>query len=252
MDVSARAATCNTLVRERGDVRNLELDGDGCPLVGFLCAFWSPAHQQHALFDKGCTSPGRTSSHTRQAKVSSHHQVLATGQLLDPPHERRLFRNIVHGPDCGAELGRVGVFGDGDVDLDVVSGRPALELRLDLCVAQALGSEAGSSEEAEKVSNRAGKKRGLLARTLTMYSIRLPECCSMSASAQINGLTWVLSRYDMSSNSPSGGMNEMVRSFSNRDRRTHWWNFTSSISIALPREASGTWCQRQQSQTRSE
>jgi hypothetical protein len=38
----------------------------------------------------------------------------------------------------------------------------------------------------------------------------------------------------MSSNSPSGGMNEMVLSFSNRDNRTHWWNLTSSISIAFP------------------
>ena len=43
----------------------------------------------------------------------------------------------------------------------------------------------------------------------------------------------------MSSNSPSGGMKEMVRSFSNLDNRTHWWNFTSSISIALPRAAAG-------------
>jgi hypothetical protein len=41
----------------------------------------------------------------------------------------------------------------------------------------------------------------------------------------------------MSSNSPSGGMKEMVRSFSNRDSRTHWWNLTSSISMALPRDA---------------
>ena len=37
-------------------------------------------------------------------------------------------------------------------------------------------------------------------------------------------------RYDMSSNSPSGGINEMVRSLSNRDNRTHWWNLTSSNS----------------------
>lgn len=37
----------------------------------------------------------------------------------------------------------------------------------------------------------------------------------------------------MSSNSPSGGMKEMVRSFSNRDSRTHWWNFTSSSSTDL-------------------
>ena len=37
-------------------------------------------------------------------------------------------------------------------------------------------------------------------------------------------------RYDMSSNSPSGGINEIVRSLSNRDNRTHWWNLTSSNS----------------------
>ncbi len=37
----------------------------------------------------------------------------------------------------------------------------------------------------------------------------------------------------MSSNSPSGGMKEMVRSFSKRERRTHWWNFTSSMSTDL-------------------
>lgn len=37
----------------------------------------------------------------------------------------------------------------------------------------------------------------------------------------------------MSSNSPSGGMKEMVRSFSKRESRTHWWNFTSSSSTDL-------------------
>ena len=37
----------------------------------------------------------------------------------------------------------------------------------------------------------------------------------------------------MSSNSPSGGMNEIVRSFSNLESRTHWWNLTSSSSTAL-------------------
>ena len=37
----------------------------------------------------------------------------------------------------------------------------------------------------------------------------------------------------MSSNSPSGGMKEMVRSFSKRDRRTHWWNLVSSSSTDL-------------------
>lgn len=46
-------------------------------------------------------------------------------------------------------------------------------------------------------------------------------------------LTWVLRRYDMSSNSPSGGIKEIVLSFSKRERRTHWWNFTSSSSTDL-------------------
>lgn len=39
---------------------------------------------------------------------------------------------------------------------------------------------------------------------------------------QYRTLTAVLRRYDMSSDSPSGGMKEMVRSFSKRERRTHW------------------------------
>lgn len=38
----------------------------------------------------------------------------------------------------------------------------------------------------------------------------------------------------MSSDSPSGGMKEIVLSLSKRDRRTHWWNFTSSIATVLP------------------
>jgi hypothetical protein len=84
---------------------------------------------------------------------------------------------------------------------------------------------------------------------LIMYSMRECECGSTTASIQISGFTcsgreegwapqhWrrprargvrarglacVLSRYDMSSNSPSGGMKEMVRSFSKRASRTHW------------------------------
>jgi len=32
-------------------------------------------------------------------------------------------------------------------------------------------------------------------------------------------------------------MNDIVRSFSNLESRTHWWNLTSSISIAFPRAA---------------
>merc|ERR1712159_601571 len=68
---------------------------------------------------------------------------------------------------------------------------------------------------------------------LIMYSMRLWEWGSTTASIQISGRTCVESRYDMSSNSPSGGMNEMVRSFSKRANRTHWWNLMSSKSTAF-------------------
>lgn len=37
----------------------------------------------------------------------------------------------------------------------------------------------------------------------------------------------------MRSKAPSGGMKLMVRSFSKRARRTHWWNFMSSKSTDL-------------------
>ncbi|ANB10945.1 hypothetical protein AWJ20_3739 [Sugiyamaella lignohabitans] len=74
------------------------------------------------------------------------------------------------------------------------------------------------------------------ARALTMISIRDEEKLVTRQSTRISGLTLVFRRYDMSSNSPSGGINEIVRSFSNRDRRTHWWNLTSSISMTFPDE----------------
>jgi hypothetical protein len=195
MNVSARSATGSTLARERRDtygISNLTVMGARLSVSSVRSCGWcissTPSLTKSVRVLKA-TRKGRTSSHTRQAKVSSHHQVLATGQLLDPPHERRLFRNIVHGPDCGAELGRVGVFRDGDVDLDVVGGRTALELRLDLCVAKAVRTGAGSRKKKEERTRIEPASRGLLARTLTIYSIRLPECCSMSASAQIKGLT---------------------------------------------------------------
>lgn len=52
-------------------------------------------------------------------------------------------------------------------------------------------------------------------RTLIMYSMREWEWGSTTASTQMSGLTCVERRYVMRSNSPSGGMKEMVRSFSN-------------------------------------
>ncbi len=44
----------------------------------------------------------------------------------------------------------------------------------------------------------------------------------------------------MRSKLPSGGMKEMVRSFSNRARRTHWWNLMSSSSTVCTQHAHST------------
>lgn len=72
--------------------------------------------------------------------------------------------------------------------------------------------------------------------TLIRYSILEWACDSTIASTQKRGLMFVVNRYDKSSNSPSGGTKLMTRSLSNRDRETHLWNFTSSISIVfMPR-----------------
>mmetsp|Transcript_28945 Transcript_28945/g.59240 ORF Transcript_28945/g.59240 Transcript_28945/m.59240 type:complete len:323 (+) Transcript_28945:541-1509(+) len=74
-------------------------------------------------------------------------------------------------------------------------------------------------------------------RVLIMYSILDPLCGSTTASTQMRGFTWVLRRYVIRSNSPSGGMKDMVLSFSNRASRTHWWNLMSSNSTAFPARA---------------
>ena len=74
-----------------------------------------------------------------------------------------------------------------------------------------------------KISTLLAAERGLnCERALMRYSTRERPRCSMTASTQMSGFTCVFKRYDMSSNSPSGGMKEMVRSFSKRVRRTHW------------------------------
>lgn len=86
--------------------------------------------------------------------------------------------------------------------------------------------------------------------TLIIYSMRLWEWGSTTASTHMSGLTWVVRRYVMRSNSPSGGINEMVRSFSNRASRTHlgqgkknntWRHpvrkskvYTSTIDVSTP------------------
>jgi hypothetical protein len=63
-----------------------------------------------------------------------------------------------------------------------------------------------------------------------MYSMRVAECRSTWHSTHSSGFTVVARRYVMSSKAPSGGMKLMVRSFSNRARRTHWWHLMSDCA----------------------
>ena len=56
---------------------------------------------------------------------------------------------------------------------------------------------------------------------LIRYSTLLCVWGSTFDSIIISGLTLVFNRYDISSNSPSGGIKEIVRSVSNRFKRTH-------------------------------
>ncbi|GIL50026.1 hypothetical protein Vafri_6349 [Volvox africanus] len=70
-------------------------------------------------------------------------------------------------------------------------------------------------------------------RALTRYSVRLREGFSTEHSTMMSGLMFWLMRYVIKSNAPSGGMKLIVRSFSNRASRTHWWNLISSSSTAF-------------------
>ena len=125
-----------------------------------------------------------------------------------------LVGEVGDGADGGLEGGRVDVGGDGDDDVHGVGDGAGLELALGLCVRvrEGVGSVGRSGQRVRK------RRRE---RTLIMYSMREWECGSTTASTQMSGLTCVESRYVMRSNSPSGGMKEMVRSFSKRARRTH-------------------------------
>lgn len=109
-----------------GEVRNLELDAYG-PLAlarergrASHAATEAARHAAAVLviaFDRG------------QAEFGAHEEFLPAAKLLDLPHNGRLLGRIVHGPDVCPEAWRIGVFGDGDEDLDVVGRGAALELR---------------------------------------------------------------------------------------------------------------------------
>ena len=68
-----------------------------------------------------------------------------------------------------------------------------------------------------------------------MNSILLLEGFSTITSTEKRGLTLTSNLYDTNSKSPSGGINDIILSFSNLDSLTQVWNFMSSNSIALER-----------------
>lgn len=115
----------------RGEIGNLKLDVDR-PL-----AFTRARHATHAS-----SEPTRHAAavlvitlDAGQAKFRAHQELFGAAELLDLPDDGGLLRRIVHRANVGAEPRRVGVFGDGDKDLDVVRGAPAFELCFSLVVA---------------------------------------------------------------------------------------------------------------------
>jgi hypothetical protein len=72
------------------------------------------------------------------------------------------------------------------------------------------------------------------ARTFTVASMRERPTSRMTGITLNGRLTSSVTRYFISSNSPSGGTNDTVLSLAKRLRLTHWWKVTSSSSIDLP------------------
>ena len=132
-----------------------------------------------------------TSADTEGAEVRVHEELAATAQLLDPPCEHGLpshwgyTARFLSTPALVGKRNQHNVERDGHVDLDI-----ARVLR-----------------------------RSNLAFTFAINRILLPLWCSTVDSTQISGLTGLKS--DISLNSPSGEIKEIVRSFSKRDSCTH-------------------------------
>ena len=72
------------------------------------------------------------------------------------------------------------------------------------------------------------------ARTLTVASMRERPTSRMTGITLNGRITSSVTRYFISSNSPSGGTNDTVLSLAKRLRLTHWWKVTSSSSMDLP------------------
>jgi hypothetical protein len=80
-----------------------------------------PTHHAAALFV--------VAADAGEAEFGAHEKFFAAAKLLDFPDYGGGFGRVVYGADVCAETGGVGVFGDGDGDLDVVGCGAAFELR---------------------------------------------------------------------------------------------------------------------------
>ena len=79
------------------EIRNLELNRDGCP---FLEILFYDIDEQFKIDRKKKKGRGRISTafNTGQSKVCTHEEFTTTSQLLYLPHESRLVWSILHTP----------------------------------------------------------------------------------------------------------------------------------------------------------
>lgn len=167
-----------------GEIRNLKLDLDRA--LGTLAGTADASHAA-AETTRHTAAMLVVSPHARQAQLGAHEELLAASKLLDLPDNGALLGGVVDGTDVGAEAGAVGVVGDGHDDLDVVGGAAALEL-------------GAGFEHVLNAGARVGLDDGLD-----------PD----------KGLDLGVEAVGHELELAVGGMKEMVRSFSKRERRTH-------------------------------
>jgi hypothetical protein len=125
------------------EIRNLELDADGTLRLA------ASANTAHAATEATHHSAALliVTTHTGQTELGAHEEFFATAELLDLPYDGACFGRVVHRADVGAEFRRVGVFRDGDRDLDVVGCRAALELCFCLMILSVLQGLSVESQE---------------------------------------------------------------------------------------------------------
>lgn len=196
--------------------------------------------------------------------MCAHEKLAPAAQLLDLPHERALVGCVLDGArtclchhmstqaydarrygrsGTHPELRRVGVVWHWYVYFDVVGRTSPLELGFDLH--HVLYTGALVVLDLKNVVNTIVAPVG---RTGTHGSLNPDQWFhgrTEPVAHQLKLTVWRDERYlhELPSawSDPIHGARRAtltVRSFSNRDNRTHWWNLTSSISIAFPRAAS--------------